>query len=121
MQCWAGPGAQSQFFIAVEAAIADADMVFILVNTPTKMKVMGAGQAGDLRWVEACVRTVAKAAKGHTIVVEKSTLPVRTAAAIKTILEAASGGENQRTFSVLFNPELKGYSRYGGPRSGFDR
>ena len=94
------------FSTAVEAAIADADMVFISVNTPTKTKGLGAGQASDLRWVEACARTVAQAAKGHTIVVEKSTLPVRTAAAIKTILEAAIEGEDQRTFSVLSNPEF---------------
>ena len=99
-------GRNLSFSTAVEAAIADADMVFISVNTPTKTKGLGAGQASDLRWVEACARTVAQAAKGHTIVVEKSTLPVRTAAAIKTILEAASEGEDQRTFSVLSNPEF---------------
>ena len=99
-------GRNLSFSTAVEAAIADADMVFISVNTPTKTKGLGAGQASDLRWVEACARTVAQAAKGHTIVVEKSTLPVRTAAVIKTILEAASEGEDQRTFSVLSNPEF---------------
>ena len=99
-------GRNLSFSTAVEAAIADADMVFISVNTPTKTKGLGAGQASDLRWVEACARTVAKAAQGHTIVVEKSTLPVRTAAAIKTILEAACDGEDQRTFSVLSNPEF---------------
>ena len=99
-------GRNLSFSTGVEAAIADADMVFISVNTPTKTKGMGAGQASDLRWVEACARTVAQAAKGHTIVVEKSTLPVRTAAVIKTILEAASEGEDQRTFSVLSNPEF---------------
>ena len=90
----------------VEASIAAADIVFISVNTPTKTKGLGAGQASDLRWVEACARTVAKAATGHTIVVEKSTLPVRTAAAIQTILEVASGGDDLRTFSVLSNPEF---------------
>ena len=99
-------GRNLSFSTAVEAAIADADMVFISVNTPTKTKGLGAGQASDLRWVEACARTVAKAAQGHTIVVEKSTLPVRTAAVIKTILEAACDGEDQRTFSVLSNPEF---------------
>ena len=99
-------GRNLTFSTAVEAAIADADMVFISVNTPTKTKGLGAGQASDLRWVEACARTVAQVAKGHTIVVEKSTLPVRTAAAIKTILEAASQGDDQRTFSVLSNPEF---------------
>ncbi|WP_115161174.1 nucleotide sugar dehydrogenase [Synechococcus sp. UW86] len=99
-------GRNLSFSTAVEAAIADADMVFISVNTPTKTKGLGAGQASDLRWVEACARTVAQAAQGHTIVVEKSTLPVRTAAVIKTILEAACDGEDQRTFSVLSNPEF---------------
>ncbi len=99
-------GRNLSFSTSVEAAIAAADMVFISVNTPTKTRGLGAGQASDLRWVEACARTVAQAAKGHTIVVEKSTLPVRTAAAIKTILEAASEGEDQRTFSVLSNPEF---------------
>ena len=99
-------GRNLHFSTDVEASIAAADMVFISVNTPTKRKGLGAGQASDLRWVEACAREVAKAATGHTIVVEKSTLPVRTAAAIKTILEAAVDGEDQRTFSVLSNPEF---------------
>ncbi|QNI60480.1 nucleotide sugar dehydrogenase [Synechococcus sp. TAK9802] len=99
-------GRNLSFSTEVEVAIAAADMVFISVNTPTKTKGLGAGQASDLRWVEACARTVAQSAKGHTIVVEKSTLPVRTAAVIKTILEAASEGEDQRTFTVLSNPEF---------------
>ncbi|QNI97139.1 UDP-glucose 6-dehydrogenase [Synechococcus sp. RS9902] len=99
-------GRNLSFSTDVSAAIAAADMVFISVNTPTKTKGLGAGQASDLRWVEACAREVAQAATGHTIVVEKSTLPVRTAAAIKTILEAAGDGEDQRTFSVLSNPEF---------------
>ena len=99
-------GRNLTFSTSVEASIATADMVFISVNTPTKTKGLGAGQASDLRWVEACARTVAKAATGDTIVVEKSTLPVRTAAAIKTILEAASDDHDQRSFSVLSNPEF---------------
>ena len=64
----------------------------------------GGGAGQFLRWVEACARTVAKAATGHTIVVEKSTLPVRTAAAIKTILQAQAD-DQQRSFSVLSNTE----------------
>ena len=99
-------GRNLTFSTAVDEAIATADMVFISVNTPTKTKGLGAGQASDLRWVEACARQVAQSAKGHTIVVEKSTLPVRTAAAIKTILEAARDGEDVKTFSVLSNPEF---------------
>ena len=62
-------------------------MIFISVNTPTKNKGIGAGQASDLRWVEACAREVAQHAQGHTVVIEKSTLPVRTAAVIKAILD----------------------------------
>ena len=103
-------GRNLHFSTDVDGAIADADMVFISVNTPTKARGLGAGQASDLRWVEACARQVAKSARGHTIVVEKSTLPVRTAEAIRTILEAAQAplaeGEPPRTFAVLSNPEF---------------
>ena len=99
-------GRNLTFSTEVEASIAAADMVFISVNTPTKTKGLGAGQASDLRWVEACARTVAEAASGHTIVVEKSTLPVRTAAAIQTILSAAQDAGSERSFSVLSNPEF---------------
>ncbi|MCP4974463.1 MAG: nucleotide sugar dehydrogenase, partial [Prochlorococcus sp.] len=103
-------GRNLHFSTEVDAAIADADMVFISVNTPTKTKGLGAGQASDLRWVEACARQVAQCAQGHTIVVEKSTLPVRTAVAIKTILEAAhpqvADASSSTSFSVLSNPEF---------------
>tara|TARA_Y100001968_G_scaffold187627_1_gene172008 strand:- start:1568 stop:2719 length:1152 start_codon:yes stop_codon:yes gene_type:complete len=85
-------------------------MIFISVNTPTKSKGLGAGQASDLSWVEASARQVSKYAKGHTIVVEKSTLPVRTAQAIKEILKTANKENNtseiSKTFSVLSNPEF---------------
>jgi len=99
------------FFISeMEKSISEADMIFISVNTPTKTKGLGAGKASDLSWVEASARQVAKFAKGHTIVVEKSTLPVRTAQAIKEILKSTNK-ENQtieisKTFSVLSNPEF---------------
>jgi len=97
------------FSTAVEEAIAGADMVFLSVNTPTKTKGLGAGQASDLRWIEASARQVAACAQGHTIVVEKSTLPVRTAETVKAILgavPAAADGGNGKTFSVLSNPEF---------------
>jgi UDPglucose 6-dehydrogenase len=95
------------FTTQVDEAIAAADMVFLSVNTPTKTRGVGAGQASDLRWIEASARQVAAAASGHTIVVEKSTLPVRTAEAVKAILEAAQGDtEGRKTFSVLSNPEF---------------
>ena len=103
-------GRNLHFTTSVEPAIAAADMVFLSVNTPTKTRGVGAGQASDLRWIEASARQVAACAQGHTIVVEKSTLPVRTAATVTAILEAAQGevaGEAQsKTFSVLSNPEF---------------
>ena len=74
----------------VECAIEKADMVFISVNTPVKKKGIGAGQTSDLRWVESCARQICKSAMGHTIVVEKSTLPVKTAQTIKDILYSSN-------------------------------
>ncbi|MCP9775773.1 nucleotide sugar dehydrogenase [Cyanobium sp. WAJ14-Wanaka] len=96
-------GRNLHFSTEVDAAIAAADMVFLSVNTPTKTKGLGAGQASDLKWVEASARQVAAHAQGHTVVVEKSTLPVRTAAAVKAILDAGPEG---KSFSVLSNPEF---------------
>jgi len=94
----------------VKEKIKIADMVFISVNTPTKTKGIGAGKASDLKWVEVCARQVAEYAEGHTIVVEKSTLPVRTAEVIKEILEASQNCNkdihNKATFDVLSNPEF---------------
>ena len=78
------------FSSEIEQAISEADMVFISVNTPTKTKGLGAGQASDLSWLEASARQVAKYSKGHTIVIEKSTLPVRTAQAINEILKTTN-------------------------------
>ena len=70
----------------IKESIKNADMVFISVNTPIKSFGVGANQASDLRWVESCARQIADFAENHTIVVEKSTLPVRTAEIIKEIL-----------------------------------
>ena len=95
-------GRNLYFSTAVEPAIAAADMVFLSVNTPTKTRGVGAGQASDLRWIEASARQVAACAQNHTIVVEKSTLPVRTAATIQAIL----GATPDKSFSVLSNPEF---------------
>ena len=84
-------------------------MVFISVNTPTKTKGIGAGRASDISWVEACTRQVAKYSVGKTIVVEKSTIPVKTAEAIKSILANSIKSEkekNKSTFSVLSNQEF---------------
>ena len=90
----------------VEKYIGLADMIFLSVNTPTKVKGIGSGQASDLKWIEACARDVAKWSKGHTIIVEKSTIPVRTAETIKIILESDQVDKNKKTFSVLSNPEF---------------
>ena len=96
------------FSNSLKEKISIADMVFISVNTPTKKKGLGAGKASDLRWVEESARQVAKFSSGHTIVVEKSTLPVRTAEVIQNILRSAEQ-DNKRigvSFSVLSNPEF---------------
>ncbi len=94
------------FSTEVEKYISLADIVFISVNTPTKTKGIGAGKASDLKWVEACARQVAKYSSGYTIVVEKSTLPVKTAEVIKTILEASPKNQEKASFDVLSNPEF---------------
>ncbi len=95
------------FSSEIEENISVADMIFISVNTPTKKKGYGAGKASDLKWVEVCARQVAKFSSGHTIVIEKSTLPVRTAEVIKTILcDKNINHGNQKTFDVLSNPEF---------------
>mgnify|MGYP002840055114 CR=1 FL=1 len=95
------------FTTNLEQSISEADMIFISVNTPTKTKGIGAGKASDISWVEACTRQVAKYAVGDTIVVEKSTIPVRTAEAIKAILENSKRDNKDKcSFSVLSNPEF---------------
>ncbi|MEY3813130.1 MAG: UDP-glucose 6-dehydrogenase [Verrucomicrobiota bacterium] len=85
------------------SVVAAADAVFISVNTPTKTEGEGAGKASDLRHVEACARYIAEHAVGHTFVIEKSTMPVRAADLIKSILSTARTGA---TFEVLSNPEF---------------
>jgi UDPglucose 6-dehydrogenase len=85
------------------AAVAAADAVFISVNTPTKTQGAGAGKASDLGYVEACARYIAEHATGHTLVIEKSTMPVRAADSIKRILATSPHGG---TFDVLSNPEF---------------
>ncbi len=98
------------FSSEIENNISTSDMIFISVNTPTKIKGVGAGKASNLIYVEECARQVAKYAKNHTIVVEKSTLPVRTAEVIKTILKEAQYSSdkkfNKPTFDILSNPEF---------------
>ena len=101
-------GLNLHFSNLIKEKINNADMVFISVNTPTKKKGLGAGKASDLKWVEESARQVAKFAKGHTIVVEKSTLPVRTAEVIQGILNSAEldNDRDEISFNVLSNPEF---------------
>ena len=87
----------------IDGCIDRADMVFISVNTPTKDFGVGKGKAADLRYVELCARQIAKVATSDKIVVEKSTIPVRTAQAINTILSETGHGPK---FQVLSNPEF---------------
>jgi len=91
------------FSTDIDTAIREADMIFISVNTPTKTFGVGAGRAADLRFIEKCARKIAEVVKSDKIVVEKSTLPVRTAESIKRILDANSNG---RKFQILSNPEF---------------
>jgi UDPglucose 6-dehydrogenase len=91
------------FSTNIEKGISEADMIFISVNTPTKTYGMGKGRAADLKFVELSARQIARVAKSDKIVVEKSTLPVRTAQSIKAILDETSNGVK---FSVLSNPEF---------------
>lgn len=92
------------FSTAIEEKIQEADIVFIGVNTPTKKTGLGAGKASDLGWLEAATRRVAKAAQRDTIVVEKSTVPVGTADAMREIL--AANAQPGVHFEVLSNPEF---------------
>ena len=91
------------FSTEIDKAIVESEMIFIAVNTPTKTYGEGKGQAADLKYVELCARQIAKVAKTDKIVVEKSTLPVRTAEAIQSILDLTGNGVN---FEVLSNPEF---------------
>lgn len=91
------------FSTEVDKAIDEADMIFISVNTPTKTYGVGKGMAADLKYIELCARQIARVAKNDKIVVEKSTLPVRTASAIKDILDNTGNGVQ---FQILSNPEF---------------
>ena len=88
----------------INAAIDRADMIFMAVNTPTKTEGEGAGMAADLKYIKSCAKTIAKVAKSDKIVVEKSTLPVRTAEKIKEILDKY--GRDDVQFEILSNPEF---------------
>ncbi len=91
------------FSTDVAGNIKAADIIFVAVNTPTKTYGVGAGRAADLRFVESVARTIAEHATSDKIIVEKSTIPVRTAESIKAIVSANSNGVK---FQVLSNPEF---------------
>jgi UDPglucose 6-dehydrogenase len=96
-------GRNLHFSTDVVGAIKAADIIFVAVNTPTKTYGVGAGRAADLRFIESVARTIAEHATGPKIIVEKSTIPVKTAETIKDILAANSRGH---AFEVLSNPEF---------------
>jgi UDPglucose 6-dehydrogenase len=91
------------FSTNIDRNLQEADIIFISVNTPTKDYGSGAGQAADLRFVESCARRIAEAGGGDKIVVEKSTVPVRTAQMVNEILRGADNGFN---YQVVSNPEF---------------
>jgi UDPglucose 6-dehydrogenase len=97
-------GRNLHFTTDIRAAIAGADLIFVCVGTPTKSYGIGAGRAADLRYIESAARLIAEVSQGHKIIVEKSTIPVKTATAIKSILAANS--PHGATFQVLSNPEF---------------
>ncbi|MDZ7775657.1 MAG: hypothetical protein U5L09_08705 [Bacteroidales bacterium] len=100
------------FSTDIDKAIDEAEMIFMSVNTPTKTYGRGKGQAADLKYIELSARHIARVAKDDKIIVEKSTLPVRTAQAIESILDNV-GGE------VKFRDPLQ--PRVSGRRDGHQR
>jgi len=90
------------FSTDIDAGIKEADIVFVSVNTPTKTTGIGAGRAANIKNCELCARKIAEVATSDKIVVEKSTVPVRTADTIKRVLASASSFK----FQVLSNPEF---------------
>ncbi|CAM2831209.1 UDP-glucose 6-dehydrogenase [Rariglobus hedericola] len=91
------------FSTDVKATIAAADIIFVSVNTPTKTYGVGSGRAADLRYIESVARTIAEVSTTPKIIVEKSTIPVKTAETIQQILAANTSGAK---FQVLSNPEF---------------
>lgn len=91
------------FSTDVASAIKDADIIFVSVNTPTKTFGQGAGKASDLQYWEKTARQILEVSQSNKIIVEKSTLPVRTAAAMEKILNSNDKGLH---FEVLSNPEF---------------
>lgn len=94
-------------FTTDDNCIAEADLIFISVNTPTKVFGEGKGRAANLAYVESCSKLIATKIKhGHKVIVEKSTVPVRCSVAIRKVLDAQSNGVTDATFSIVSNPEF---------------
>jgi len=93
------------FSIDVEKHVGEADIIFISVNTPTKVRGVGAGAAADLTYWESAARTIAKACTSSKIIVEKSTVPVKTAEAVEKVL-ARNCVDKSIRFDILSNPEF---------------
>ena len=91
------------FSVDIEAGIQAADIIFVSVNTPTKTYGVGAGMAADLQYWEKTARQILQCARSSKIIVEKSTLPVKTAQAMERILRSGKEGIH---FEVLSNPEF---------------
>eukprot|EP00584_Thalassiosira_punctigera_P007567 CAMPEP_0172526050 /NCGR_PEP_ID=MMETSP1067-20121228/1056_1 /TAXON_ID=265564 ORGANISM="Thalassiosira punctigera, Strain Tpunct2005C2" /NCGR_SAMPLE_ID=MMETSP1067 /ASSEMBLY_ACC=CAM_ASM_000444 /LENGTH=454 /DNA_ID=CAMNT_0013309477 /DNA_START=152 /DNA_END=1516 /DNA_ORIENTATION=+ len=91
------------FSTDIDAEIKKADIIFISVNTPTKTMGIGAGRAANVKNCELCARKIAEVSESDKIVVEKSTVPVRTAQAVRRVLEC---NEKGLKFQVLSNPEF---------------
>ena len=98
-----GRGRNLFFSTDIDTAIQESEMIFMAVNTPTKMEGEGAGMAADLQYVEACAKQIGEVATSDKTVIEKSTLPVPTAEKIKEILHQEGNGVS---FEVLSNPEF---------------
>jgi UDPglucose 6-dehydrogenase len=96
------------FFTTSDACLVEADIIFISVNTPTKVFGVGKGRAADLKYIESCARRISEIVReGHKIIVEKSTVPVRCSVAVRKILDSCgANSKSQATFSILSNPEF---------------
>jgi len=102
----ASEGRQPNLFFStdIDKAIAEADLIFVAVNTPTKGTGTGAGRAYELAWFESAMRKIAEVATSDKIIVEKSTVPVRTADNVRDVLMAI--GQPGVHFEILSNPEF---------------
>jgi UDPglucose 6-dehydrogenase len=91
------------FSTEIDRNIAEADIIFVSVNTPTKTFGHGAGKAADLQYWEKTARQILESSTSPKIVIEKSTLPVRTAHAMERILDSNAKGIH---FDIISNPEF---------------